>query len=443
MIKHQDYLTDRHGNAIANAHVLVKLTSGVTPTIYSNVGATTVRTNPLTTDASGFYWFFAEAGHYTFTITLPDGGIKTVSEVFVPADDLGGVSFLPEQAGKNGYILQTNGTSASWVPLACKNIKTDFGAVGDGVTDDTLALQAMFDYAEANNGVNCYFPSGTYLIGGDFQDPTDRNAQLLLPEMYFGDTAQIPITMWSDKQPSLVYSLGLGGFPLPTSGAIIKTTKQGTGVNPTLIGGNSGNLSYLWTNVNLKIQNMRFVTYDNPNIIALNLGYAITLELENVVIDTGVYYLPDITEPSHPSAFGLLCPANNNGAFTYLKNVVVTGYRTGIYIGEHAFCDNVMVVSCWLGFEVPAMNHPWTAPRIFSTWCLTAMKSTIGASRCFIGQFGCERAVAGWQSVGAVEVSDAPNYMIGQMNIYVGAALTGPTTLPNITGGTNLIVNVF
>jgi hypothetical protein len=38
----------------------------------------------------------------------------------------------------------------------------DFGAVGDGVTDDAAAIQAAEDYASANS-LGVYFPSGTYL----------------------------------------------------------------------------------------------------------------------------------------------------------------------------------------------------------------------------------------------------------------------------------------
>ena len=40
----------------------------------------------------------------------------------------------------------------------------DFGAVGDGVTDDSAAIQAAIDEAEANNGGNIYFPVGIYKL---------------------------------------------------------------------------------------------------------------------------------------------------------------------------------------------------------------------------------------------------------------------------------------
>jgi hypothetical protein len=53
----------------------------------------------------------------------------------------------------------------------------DFGAVGDGVTDDTTAIQAAFTFVEAKTKGTIFFPSGTYKItssvGSDIGGLTD------------------------------------------------------------------------------------------------------------------------------------------------------------------------------------------------------------------------------------------------------------------------------
>ena len=41
------------------------------------------------------------------------------------------------------------------------NVK-DFGAKGDGTTDDTLAIRQAIDYVKSQNGGQIYFPSGVY-----------------------------------------------------------------------------------------------------------------------------------------------------------------------------------------------------------------------------------------------------------------------------------------
>src|SRR4051812_42530912 len=47
------------------------------------------------------------------------------------------------------------------------NVK-DFGAIGNGVADDTLAIQSAIDAAHAAGGGSVYVPNGTYIVrGGD------------------------------------------------------------------------------------------------------------------------------------------------------------------------------------------------------------------------------------------------------------------------------------
>src|SRR5436853_2354618 len=41
----------------------------------------------------------------------------------------------------------------------------DFGAIGDGVSDDTNAITNVINYVNANGGGSVIFPAGTYITG--------------------------------------------------------------------------------------------------------------------------------------------------------------------------------------------------------------------------------------------------------------------------------------
>jgi len=73
-------------------------------------------------------------------------------------------NLLPIQGGFPLETLQTDGTNASWQALGTVLSATSQGAVGDGVSDDTAALQAVINAAPA--GATIAFPAKTFLITG-------------------------------------------------------------------------------------------------------------------------------------------------------------------------------------------------------------------------------------------------------------------------------------
>jgi hypothetical protein len=63
-----------------------------------------------------------------------------------------------------------------------------FGAVGDGVHDDTAAVQAAYQGLVANGGGNLYFPPGIYSAGTVLQ---------MAPKFAIGTNVQVGISMQS------------------------------------------------------------------------------------------------------------------------------------------------------------------------------------------------------------------------------------------------------
>ena len=66
----------------------------------------------------------------------------------------------PSPAPPSNAVAEWYGPFASW-----GNVKTDYGAVGDGVTDDTVAISnALANVGLGGNSTVLYFPPGTYRV---------------------------------------------------------------------------------------------------------------------------------------------------------------------------------------------------------------------------------------------------------------------------------------
>ena len=142
---YQGTTKDGGGRVICSASVAVFLTGTSTPaSIYAasagGVAVNSVTSGADTSSAPGYFIFYVDRGNYTaeqrFDIKISHSGFNPQTYTSISV----------------GIFSQP------WV-----DVKTDFGAKGDGVTDDTAAIQAAVDSLITSGGT-VILPPGIYLL---------------------------------------------------------------------------------------------------------------------------------------------------------------------------------------------------------------------------------------------------------------------------------------
>lgn len=142
-------------------------TSTPRPT-YQDAAGTTPNANPVIMDARGEALIFWSGA---YKVTLKDASDATIWTVDnIVSTDAAAAAISASLAGSGGSGLVgflPSGGSAVGTTVQKKlresvSVK-DFGAVGDGVTNDTASIQAAVNYANTNQ-VPLFFPGGTYKL---------------------------------------------------------------------------------------------------------------------------------------------------------------------------------------------------------------------------------------------------------------------------------------
>jgi hypothetical protein len=135
--KYQNSIQDLKGNAVAGASIAVYIFGTASlATIYSDNGVTVIAPGALLSDAEGEFAFYAVNGRYNVQVVAAGLASQTTYDVLL---------FDPADAG----IVSVK----------------DFGAVGDGVTNDTAAINLALSTTYTTGQALC-IPAGTYLYDG-------------------------------------------------------------------------------------------------------------------------------------------------------------------------------------------------------------------------------------------------------------------------------------
>ena len=232
----------------------------------------------------------------------------------------------------------------------------DYGAVGDDKTDNTEAFSACLKAVIEAGGGRMFIPDGIY------------RGRIVIP----GTKAWITVEIAGESEPTPVWGT-IGAFPFPQNGTIIKCVADS---GPAVISAANvpEKLYNQFSGVNVSLRNLDIRTYDNPGIHGVDLGLAAQCRVENVFINTDVYNV-QASKPTHGTS-GLVTPACNNGGLTILRNVLVTGYHTGILVNEHTDGDNITLGSNVNGLEFAFAQHASRFGRVCAQRCTRCVTVT-------------------------------------------------------------------
>ena len=109
----------------------------------------------------------------TFSVAPPN--LSTIEVMVVAILPIGSTLDQPTRADLVSYAPAGTGAVATTVQAKLRESVSvkDFGAVGDGVTDDTAAIQAALDAA-----TSVHFPEGTYLVESAINLPSSSGFKL-------------------------------------------------------------------------------------------------------------------------------------------------------------------------------------------------------------------------------------------------------------------------
>lgn len=157
---------DANGNPLVGGKIYTYAAGTTTPLVtYTDASGTTPNTNPVILDSRGEAAIWLGVASYKLKLTTStDVEIWTVDNIV--SASVQALANLSESGGSAlvGFLQAGTGAVATTVQAKLRETVSvkDFGAKGDGVTDDTAAIQNAVNACSA--GSTLLFPLGIYLI---------------------------------------------------------------------------------------------------------------------------------------------------------------------------------------------------------------------------------------------------------------------------------------
>lgn len=330
------------------------------------------------------------------------------------------------------------------------NVKEQFGAKGDGVTDDTASIQASINAWDASGeDATIFFPSGTYLIDGNFLQnslvkPGYGIGQLQLPTRNLSTERETSCLFLGQNPPAPNVNWTTDAQPLSIGGSIIKSTKVGAQPYYGIFSGGPP-LADVWSfaGIRASFRNLTFRTYDNPKITPLALQNIGQVTVEDCLFDTGTV-LSSITQPQFNS-FAVNMPALGNWVMSMVINCDAIGYGYGYQFAEHAVIDGARAWLCNYAFQSAGGPHMIHLRRGLAVGCPTVIAFFGQPSRMAEMNLDTEHTDGyltgprAWTNA-QYDIMDPGNISFGRCNFCAVQSNVGGVPMIPKSGGANLAV---
>lgn len=217
---------DNNGKPLSGGKIYTYSAGTTTPVAtYTSRSGTVPNTNPIILDAAGR----TPQEIWAIEGTLYKYVVKTSADVLIRTWDNVGGSYVPSdfaqdlasttdnakgdalvgfrQSNASGFLTGSVGNTVNYKLQEIVSVR-DFGAAGDGVTDDTAAVHAAITAAIANS-VALFFPAGNYRVTSGYTNSQPNKSLVIRGESYTGFTT---ITLDSASSSRFFYDYTGGGL---------------------------------------------------------------------------------------------------------------------------------------------------------------------------------------------------------------------------------------
>ncbi len=174
---------DANGNPLVGGK-LYTYSAGTTSPLatYTDSTGTSANTNPIILDSRGEANVWLGVGSYKMILKdSVDALIWTVDNILGAPSSNAALVALAASNGSSlvGFIQSGTGAVATTVQAKLRETVSvkDFGAVGDGVADDTSAIQAAINSVLTKNG-SVFFPAGRYRVTSGYTNSSSNSVKL-------------------------------------------------------------------------------------------------------------------------------------------------------------------------------------------------------------------------------------------------------------------------